>query len=244
MLSILGEMSITSILMHILAAVVPALVLMYYVYRKDRVEKEPGDLLFKLFLFGALSTIPAMVLEIASQYLEVNILTQVSAGAATAAIVDATMVGIIEEACKFAALKKLSWKSPSFNYTFDGVVYAVFVSLGFAALENVLYIFQFGMSVALMRAVLSIPAHMAFSVYMGVYYGRAKYCEKRNNGEGKMWNLLAGYLMAVTLHAVFDGTLMVNSDLSVAIFFVFDVLMTIMVFRTLRNAARLDRPIQ
>ena len=227
MLSILGEMSITSTLMHILAAVVPALVLMYYVYRKDRVEKEPGDLLFKLFLFGALSTIPAMVLEIASQYLEVNILTQVSAGAATAAIVDATMVGIIEEACKFAALKKLSWKSPSFNYTFDGVV----------------YIFQFGMSVALMRAVLSIPAHMAFSVYMGVYYGRAKYCEKRNNGEGKMWNLLAGYLMAVTLHAVFDGTLMVNSDLSVAIFFVFDVLMTIMVFRTLRNASRQDRPI-
>ena len=234
------NMSTTDIILHILAAVVPAMILMYYIYRKDRVEKEPAGLLLKLFIAGAVSTGAAIILEIAAEYLEVNVLTQVNAGAATFAIVDATMVGIIEEACKFFFLKRITWKNPNFNYTFDGIVYAVFVSLGFAALENVLYIFQFGMSVALLRAVLSIPAHMSFSVYMGAYYGRAKLCEKRGNREGKMLNLLAGYLTAVTLHAFFDGTLMVNSDMSMVIFFIFDIIMTITVFRLIRNASRQD----
>ena len=240
MLKAITNMGTTNIILHILAAVVPALILMYYIYRKDKVEKEPGSLLFRLFICGAVSTAAAMVLEIAAEYLEVNVLTQVNAGAATFAIVDATMVGIIEEACKFFFLKRVTWKNPNFNYTFDGIVYAVFVSLGFAALENILYVFQYGMSVALLRAVLSIPAHMSFSVYMGAYYGRAKLCEKRGNREGKMLNLLAGYLTAVTLHAFFDGTLMVNSDMSMVLFFVFDIIMTITVFRMIRNSSRQD----
>ena len=240
MLNMFADMTTTDILIHILAAVVPAFVLMYYIYKKDKVEKEPGALLFRLFLFGAVSTVPAVLLEIGAEFVETNILYTLAASAITAAIIDATMVAIIEEACKFFFLKKITWKNKAFNYTFDGVVYAVFVSLGFAALENILYIFQYGLDIALMRAVLSIPAHMAFSVYMGSFYGQAKYCDVRRNGEGRTVNLLAAYLSAVTLHAVYDGTLMVGTDSAIILFIIFDVLMTLMVFRLVRNAARSD----
>lgn len=243
MLNSLSSMSTIEILIHILAAVVPALALMYYVYRKDKIEKEPASLLGKLFVFGALVTFLAMILEIASQFLEVGILSQINAGTSAYAVIDAMMVAIIEEACKFLVLKKITWKNRNFNFTFDGVVYAVFVSLGFAALENVLYVFEYGLSIALVRAVLSIPAHMAFSVYMGTYYGRAKFCETRGNKEGKTTNLLAGYLTAVTLHAVYDGTLMVGSDMSMVIFFVFDIIMTIVIFNMIRKGSLTDREI-
>ena len=67
--------------------------------------------------------------------------------------------------------EKFSWRNPNFNYLFDAVVYAVFVSLGFAAFENIKYVFTYGLSVALTRAVTAVPGHLSFSVFMGIFYG-------------------------------------------------------------------------
>ena len=82
-------------------------------------------------------------------------------------ILTAIFVGLIEEGSKFFFLYRFTWKDKAFNYRFDGIVYAVFVSLGFAALENVFYVFNYGTGVALQRALLTIPGHMSFAVYMG-----------------------------------------------------------------------------
>jgi RsiW-degrading membrane proteinase PrsW (M82 family) len=84
-----------------------------------------------------------------------------------------------EELCKFLALYLLIWKSREFNDKFDGIVYAVFISLGFAAVENVLYVLENGYGTGIIRAVTAVPAHAIFGITMGFYFGMAKFYEKQ-----------------------------------------------------------------
>ena len=131
----------------------------------------------------------------------------------------------------------------SFNYRFDGVVYAVFVSLGFAAFENILYVFRYGLSVALPRALLAIPGHMGFAVFMGCFYGRAKLCESYGDEGGKTINLILGWLSATVLHGIYDSCAMIGSGASTVVFVVFVVLMYIVVLRRVDRESRTDHPL-
>ena len=156
---------------YIAAAVVPAFILLRYVYRHDTIEKEPPLLLMTLFCLGVVSALCATVLEsIAQTVLDLLIGPESPFYTVLMAFL---VVAVMEEGTKLYFLKRRTWDHPAFNYRFDGIVYAVFVSLGFAAYENILYVFQYGLSVALPRALLAIPGHMSFAVFMGVFYGRA-----------------------------------------------------------------------
>ena len=158
----------------LLAALVPAVFLMVQVYRLDRIEKEPPGLLLKLVLFGALSGLAAGVVEGAlTRALEVLL----SGSALRLVIENFLAVALVEEACKRWVVMKFAWNHPAFDYRFDAVVYCVFAALGFAALENILYVAQFGFAVAVSRALLSVPGHCFFAVYMGIYLGQAKMVE-------------------------------------------------------------------
>ncbi|HZW98396.1 MAG TPA: PrsW family glutamic-type intramembrane protease, partial [Bacillota bacterium] len=122
----------------IIASILPALYLMLRVYRLDRIEKEPPYLLFALFRLGILATVIAMVLEwigssILQSYVEEETLLY-------NAIMYFIIVAFSEEGAKYFLLKRRTWNDPNFNYTFDGIVYAVFVSLGFALAENIMYV--------------------------------------------------------------------------------------------------------
>ncbi|MGX8684651.1 MAG: PrsW family intramembrane metalloprotease [Lachnospiraceae bacterium] len=136
--------------MVLVAGLVPCVVLLWYINKKDKVEKEPAGLLAKLILLGCLSTIPAMILEMVGT----NILTAIGLEETSYLFIlieNFLVVALAEEGCKKFMLRKGSWKNPAFNYVFDGVVYGVCVALGFAGLENVLYISGFGMEVAGIR---------------------------------------------------------------------------------------------
>jgi RsiW-degrading membrane proteinase PrsW (M82 family) len=141
----------------IAAAVLPAMVLLIYVYRKDVTEKEPGNLLFNLLLLGALSTVFASMTELLGQH----VLDSISFESETMknAILYFIVVALSEEGFKYLLLRYRTWKEPNFNCTFDGVVYAVFVSMGFAIIENIKYVFAYGLGTALIRAVTAIPGH-------------------------------------------------------------------------------------
>jgi RsiW-degrading membrane proteinase PrsW (M82 family) len=123
----------------ILAAVIPAVFLMVKVYRSDRIEKESGYLLRKLVVAGILSTILALIEERVGEWLlscfvpENTLLYQI--------ILYFVIVAIAEESSKYIFLKKRTWDNAEFNCQYDGVVYAVFVSLGFALWENINYVF-------------------------------------------------------------------------------------------------------
>ncbi|MBR3364682.1 MAG: PrsW family intramembrane metalloprotease [Solobacterium sp.] len=238
------KMPWSTIILYFIAAVLPAAVLMYYVYRKDRVEKEPAPLLRKLLLGGVLAALAAMALEMGSENLLVSYAENTGMSQSGYSLATAVSVGIIEELTKFFFLYKFSWNNKAFNYTFDGLVYAVFVSLGFAAFENILYIFFYGgIDVAVPRALLAIPAHMSFSVYMGLMYGMAKVQESMGNIGFSNLLLTAGFVLAAVLHSVYDGSIMIGTPASVMFFYGFVVVLDLLVILTIKTAAKKDQRI-
>ena len=152
-------------------ALLPAVVLVVYICRKDRTDKEPPALLAKLLGYGALSCLPAIVVElILSAVIERLNVRNVYLGYFLEAFV---VAGLTEETCKFLFLRT-TWRSPAFDYQFDAIVYAVMVALGFAAFENVKYVYSYGFATGLVRAVTAVPGHAIFGVFMGYFYGYAK----------------------------------------------------------------------
>lgn len=222
----------------IAAALLPAFFLLRYIYKRDTVEKEPPALLAKLFFLGVLSAIPACILEyfgedILSHYLS-------SDTAKYSLILAFLIVAVVEEGVKLFFLKKATWNNTNFNYHFDAIVYAVFVSLGFATIENVLYVFSFGLSVALPRALLAVPGHMGFAVFMGVSYGNAALCRAKGKYSAMRYNLFLSYLLPVLLHGFYDACAMLNTSFSMLIFYIFVILMYIIVLRRVKRASVSD----
>ena len=115
----------------IIMAVIPAIVLMRYVYRSDRLDRESPKLLFSLVLMGIISTLIAYVIE------------RVTDGFGSMAV-QCLIIGLAEEGAKYLVLRYRTWREPEFNCQYDGVVYAVFVSLGFALWENISYVLSYG----------------------------------------------------------------------------------------------------
>ncbi len=222
----------------IFAAMFPVLILLWWICRQDRVEKEPPALLAKLFFLGVISAIPAMLLEMLAEIP----LQEVRGDTLRIFLENFLGVALMEELCKFVLLKWGSWRSPEFNYRFDGIVYAVFVSLGFAAIENILYVTQSGLGVALARALLSIPGHMVFAVFMGAFYSKAK--SRKLTGRSGSWGLmLVGLLVSVVLHGFYDFCLTMDSGALYAVFFVFAIASDFFAWLLVRRFSRADRPV-
>ena len=144
---------------------------------------------------------------------------------------------------KYVFLYRRTWNDPNFNFRFDGIVYAVFVSLGFAAYENIRYVLHYGLSVALPRALLAIPGHMSFAVVMGLFYGRARLLANRGELQAAARSRHMGYLSAVVLHGFYDACAMIGTGIATAAFLLFVTLMFTGVFRLVRRESATDAPV-
>lgn len=223
------------------AALLPAYFLMRYIYRMDKIEKEPMKLLLSLAGMGVIAAAIASALEgIGIRLLGSFIDTDSRAYVILLAFV---VVAAVEEGAKFLLLKRRTWNELNFNYRFDGIVYAVFVSLGFAAIENLIYVLGYGLSVAPLRAVLAVPGHMGFGVFMGVFYGRAKVCDLRGDASGRRDNLLCAYLSSVALHGIYDTCAMMSTTLSTVVFIVFIIVMYRWVISLIKRESAEDMPV-
>ena len=228
----------------LLAALVPAAFLMVQVYRLDRIEKEPAGLLLKLVLFGALSGLAAGAIEGAlTRVLDVTL----GGGMLRLVLENFLAVALVEEACKRWVVLKFAWRHPAFDYRFDAVVYCVFSALGFAALENILYVAEYGFAVAVSRALLSVPGHCFFAVYMGIYLGQAKMAERAMQryyielpDESPGQYLRASLLVPTLLHGFWDFSLSVGGWLMTILFYLFVLAFFIDAYRKLRFAAGSD----
>lgn len=229
-------------LIYLAAALLPAFILLRFVYRQDAIEKEPAGLLFSLLAMGCLSALCSGLLEGVGVYL-LNVIVSPDSPVYTV-LLAFLVVAVVEEGTKLFFLKRRSWRHPAFNYRFDGVIYAVFVSLGFAALENVEYVVNYGLGVALPRALLAVPGHLSFSIFMGVYYGRARLLETLGDREGARRSLRTGYLVAVFLHGFYDSCAMLGTGLSTVVFLIFVILMFVNAYRALKREAATDAPIR
>ena len=226
---------------YFLAAVIPALFLMRYIYRQDHIEREPPRLLGSLVFQGILAALAAIVLEFLGESI-LNALVDPD-NPKYVILLAFLVVAAAEEGTKFLFLYRRTWRDPNFNYRFDAIIYAVFVSLGFAAFENVKYVFNYGLSVALPRAILAVPGHMGFAVFMGIFYGRAKLLYDCGNRFGCRVNLLLGYLAAVFLHGVYDTCCMSGTAQSTAFFVLFVLAMYLIVYFLIRHESRTDTPV-
>ena len=225
------------------AAVLPAAFLLYRVYKMDTIEKEPWSILRKLLLWGALSGIPAALVESLLTGVVQNLLQE---GTLLYNFVFGFIVAaLVEESFKFFFLYKFTFKSPHFNYRFDGVVYAVFVSMGFAILENVLYVFQGGLGVALSRALLALPLHAACGVYMGIAYGQQKVNSLYKSASfGSVAR--ACLPVPILIHGFYDSCAFSaeNYPIFLLVFVVFVILVFILTLRQLKKASQEDRPVE
>ena len=237
---ILG-LSLTVFMINILAAVLPAAVLLRYVYVRDTYEKESPGMLFRLLKNGVLAAFIAILLE----EIGVFILGEfVSPNDPYYSILLAFLVvAAAEESAKYFLMKRATWNSPEFNFRFDGIVYAVFVSLGFAAFENIEYVFGYGLSVAPARAVLAIPGHMSFAVFMGYFYGRAKWFSNRGEEKKAAINRRFGVLAAIFFHGFYDACALSGTGESMLLLLGFVIVMYIIVFRIIRRESWTNGPV-
>ena len=184
------------------AAVIPAIFLLVRVYRADRLDKESPYLLWDLIKGGIFSALIALVLEkIGSWVLGM-------AAGDNQALYDVLLyfvvVAMSEEGAKYFMLHRRSWNNREFNCQFDGVVYAVFTSLGFAIWENISYVLTFGFSAAVIRALTAIPGHACFGVFMGVFYGIAKkYDNAGDKSTASIFKVLT-FVVPVLMHGAYD----------------------------------------
>ena len=186
----------------IAAAVIPAAFLLFWVYRADHLEKESPAILWRLVVAGVLSSLIAMVLERVLGLL-LNI-TVSSASPLYNVILYFVIVAFSEEGAKYFVLWKRTWRSIEFDCQYDGVVYAVFVSLGFGIWENISYVLMYGFSTAIVRAVTAIPGHACFGVFMGVFYALAKKYQMRREDALSVFFRILSVVIPALLHGAYD----------------------------------------
>ena len=217
------------------AAVIPALFMMVKVYRSDRLERETPYMLWDLVKAGILSSLIALVSERILSWL-LNAFVR-DAGLYQV-LLYFVVVACSEEIAKYFMLYRRTWFSQEFNCRYDGVVYAVFVSLGFALWENISYVMHYGLSTALLRAVTAIPGHTCFGVFMGVFYGTARQLENQGDAEKAKTCRLLSVVIPVLLHGTYDYIASTNA--SSLIFVAFVIALFAVSYSVVTKSARQD----
>jgi RsiW-degrading membrane proteinase PrsW (M82 family) len=178
-------------------AVAPGCAIVFYIYWKDKYDKEPLKNLIICFVLGMLCIVPAIFIQTGirptlAQYFPNYTISYYS-------IFAFLVVALSEELCKFLALRFYAFRHKSFDEPFDGITYSVIIGMGFATLENIEYVFKYGFTTGVIRMFLSVPAHATFAVLMGFHTGLAKFDPKNS-----VRHLAKGLLLATFFHGAFD----------------------------------------
>lgn len=215
----------------------PVFLLGMYIYIKDQ-NKEPTKLLIKLFIGGILSCflvlLISLILELlfpifAADYETLNLVE----------LIVYVFIGIalVEEFSKWIITYKISYNTNSFEEIYDIIVYSVFVSLGFAFFENLLYVYSSGVLTGIIRALLAVPGHACYGVFMGYYLGKAKHKEQEKDKSSKIKNLILSIIIPTIIHGIYDYCLFANNTFFVIIFFIFVTSIYIIVIKKVKHTS-------
>lgn len=198
-----------------IVAVTPTIAIGTAIYLTDRYDREPPALLLKIFVLGALSVIPVAIVE--RFLIGINVFPGILGIAYMAFIV----AGFTEEYFKRAVVLYGAFNNKNFDEKLDGIVYCVFSALGFATIENIMYVvFRFSGNyyVGVMRGLLSVPAHVLFAVTMGYYLSLAKFTEDKIL---KKKYFRKSLLVPILFHGIFNFILMAQAPLLMLFFIPF-----------------------
>jgi RsiW-degrading membrane proteinase PrsW (M82 family) len=186
-------------------AIAPGAAITIYVYSRDKNDREPLKPLLISFLLGMVATAPAIYLEallkpvLFLQFPDFTIWYYV--------LLSFIVVACSEEGCKYVMLRFYAYRNKAFNEPFDGIIYSVMIGMGFATLENIGYVLNYGFKTGLIRMFLSVPSHGAFAVLMGYHVGLAKFDQPR-----AIRHIAKGILLAVFFHGSFDFFLLLQNS--------------------------------
>lgn len=207
-------------------AILPSIIILTIIYKKD-VDKESRKLLSKLFFMGILSCFLTLAFSFFSEkvfpFFNIEFVNSNSKNYILLFSYSFFQVGFIEELSKWIIVYFISWNNKEFNHMYDAIVYAVFVSLGFATFENILYVFEYGVFTAILRGILSVPGHAVFGVMMGYYLGLAKFNFGTNKDIIVLKNKILSIFIPTLLHGLFDFCVL-SSNGYLYIFFICFVL--------------------
>ena len=222
-----------------LAAIIPAAYLLVKVYKADKLEKENPRFLAKLILAGIISTFPAIILERLGDALLAPVAENNSL--LYRIIEFFIVVAFAEEGSKYFFLKKKTWENNEFNCKFDGVVYAVFTSLGFAICENISYVLQYGLGTAFTRALTAIPGHACFAVFMGLFYSLAKESGIRKEKTKSILFRILAVVCPALLHGTYDFLATLETEAGSFIFFAFIAVLFTVSIKLVNILSKKDR---
>ena len=200
----------------LILAILPISFFAGWIYLKDRYEKEPPLKLIKYFLLGILVSIFAIILEL--YFSKLNIFSGISGYIYTAFFVAA----FTEEALKSIILIPILLRDNDFNEKLDGIIYSIFLSLGFATVENIIYLMRerldLSLELGITRGLISIPSHVMFAITMGYYISKYKFA-KEDSEKNKY--LIYAIIIPILLHGVFDFILMIGYRWAIIVFIVY-----------------------
>ena len=182
----------------LILAIAPGVAISAYIIFKDQYNREPRRYLIISFLLGMLSVLPALGLEISASQITSNFpaFFKTTAGIAINAYF---FVALPEEIWKFLMLLSYAYRKKEFDEPFDGIVYAVMVGMGFATVENISYVSQYGLMTGIMRLFLAVPAHASFAIIMGYFMGKARFSAQKQR-----FLLFFGVFWATVFHGSYD----------------------------------------
>lgn len=206
------NLPIMELLQLLALALAPIGFIFTYVYLMDRYEREPLKYLIITFVLGGLTAVPVILVGMWLQ----NVTGTSSTSSPLALLVYAfIVVATTEEGMKYLVLRWYNYPHREFDEPYDGIMYGVAVSLGFAAVENVLYVLSGGMGTGLLRMFTAVPAHASFGTMMGFFVGRAKF-----GARYPAWERTKGLLVAILFHGLYDYFLFLGNTYLALISFV------------------------
>lgn len=226
----------------LILAVLPVLLILLFVYKKDK-TKEPLSLLLSFFAKGIFSCFLVLIIsEILGAFLPFMNKELEAMNFIEVFLYAFIGVALVEEFCKWLMVYYGGYNHKEFDEIYDILVYSIFVSLGFAFFENLLYVFNSGsLSIALLRAVSAIPGHACDAVFMGYYLSLAKQCRVLKRPEQEKTFLIKSVFIPALLHGIYDFCLMSGNALFVIVFLVFVVYLYIVSIKKLNKLSKVNK---
>lgn len=222
-------------------SVLPVIVIGMYVYKKDK-QREEIELLTKLFLGGMGSCILVLIVSSILGFI-FPILSADPEKMNLAELFVHVFIGValVEELCKWIIAYKISYNDKEFDEFYDAILYCVFVALGFACLENLLYVYQRGIITGIIRALLAVPGHACDGMFMGYYLGLSKISDLNNRNDLKIKNIIFSILVPTITHGIYDYCLFTKIPIFIILFFIFVVGMYIYVLKRIKKISSINR---
>ena len=186
-------------------ALLPVALLVYYIFNKDT-EKEPVKELWIAFGFGVISLFVSLIFSL--PFGELGLYTDEPSTILEAIDASFWSAAIPEEIAKLIMLWLFMRRCKEYDQYMDGIIYAVCISLGFATIENIMYVFdsEEWMSTGILRALTAVPGHYCFGVLMGYYYSKVQFGHHATVKD-KIMVLLA----PIITHGIYDALLFVGA---------------------------------